>query len=202
LRESRDIVLRVAAAVAAREAEPLGVALTEAASENLGELVDEVLLQSILFVGYPVALEALAAWRKVSREPPPPPTVEDPSVWPERGARLCKEVYGDQYGPLRKNIRALHPDAERWMIAEGYGRVLGRAGLDLVTRELAIVAQLAVLGAPRQLYSHARGALRVGAALADVETALAIAGPWIPETSRTDVERVWNEVRSRDLASS
>jgi 4-carboxymuconolactone decarboxylase len=61
---------------------------------------------------------------------------------------------------------------ERWMVVEGYGKVLGRPQLDLPTRELCIVALLAVLGMPRQLHSHLRGALNAGATLEEVEVAM------------------------------
>jgi 4-carboxymuconolactone decarboxylase len=193
----RDGVIRVAAAVAAREPDALNAALDEAVAAELGEVVDEVLLQSILFVGYPAGLDALSAWRGRAAAPAPPPTAEDPALWVTRGARVCQAVYGEQYGPLRNSVRRLHPDVEEWVVSHGYGRVLGRAGLDLVTRELAIVAQLAVLGATRQLYSHARGALRVGASVADVERALEIADTWVPETARARVAQVWSEVCSR-----
>ena len=72
-------------------------------------------------------------------------------------------MYGGQYEKLRANIAALHPDMERWMVREGYGKVLGRPGLDLATRELCIVALLAPQDAGPQLYSHLRGALNAGA---------------------------------------
>jgi hypothetical protein len=50
------------------------------------------------------------------------------------------------------------------MIVEGYGKVLGRPGLDAGdVRELCIVALLAVAGRAAQLYSHLRGALNAGA---------------------------------------
>ena len=49
------------------------------------------------------------------------------------------------------------------MLAEGYGKVLGRPGLALEVRELCIVAILAGQDAAPQLYAHLRGALNVGA---------------------------------------
>ncbi len=55
---------------------------------------------------------------------------------------------------------------------KGYGKVLGRPGLDLATRELCIVALLAVLRTPRQLYSHLRGALNAGAPPPEMEEVL------------------------------
>ena len=54
------------------------------------------------------------------------------------------------------------------MIVEGYGKVLSRPGLDIATRELAIVAFLTVDNRPKQLMSHIRGALRVGVTTAQI----------------------------------
>ena len=64
-----------------------------------------------------------------------------PSEWRARGrSRRAPTVYGPMYEKLRVNMRALHPALDAWMIVEGYGKVLGRPGLDLPRRELCIVA--------------------------------------------------------------
>ena len=55
------------------------------------------------------------------------------------------------------------------MITEGYGKVLGRPGLDLPRRELCIVAACAATGQDRQLHSHLHGALNVGVSLAALQ---------------------------------
>ena len=200
------MIIRVAATVAARDRRALTAALDEAAGLAVEQTettraVDEVLLQCTLFTGYPAALDALAEWRARAAPSVSTPTVESLELWADRGARVCGSVYGDQYEPLRENIRALHPDADEWMVTQGYGRVLGRPGLDIITRELAIVVQLAIMGATRQLYSHARGAMRVGASAADVEGALEAASPWIPESQRSAIDEVWDQVRSRPSPS-
>ena len=113
------------------------------------------------------------------------------------GAAVCTAVYGTQYEPLRSNIRALHPALERWMIEEGYGRVLGRPGVPLRIRELAIVAQLAVVGALPQLYSHLRGALRTGATQSQVEKALHEAKAWLTDAEWANVWDVWTGIQDR-----
>lgn len=110
---------------------------------------------------------------------------------------MCQVVYGGQYGRLRENVRALHPDMERWMVVEGYGKVLGRPGLDLATRELCIVALLAVLGAPRQLYAHLRGALNAGASREEVDLALREGSAFQDEVGRREAGRVWEQVLAR-----
>ena len=84
------------------------------------------------------------------------------------------------------------------MVVEGYGKVLGRPGLTLLTRELCIVASLAVLGASKQLYSHMRGALNVGARCSDVDVALTEAGIFGSEEGRIAVRKMWEKVKTRN----
>ena len=48
------------------------------------------------------------------------------------------------------------------MSLEGYGKVLSRPGLEIKSREMAIVACLIVDNRRKQLDSHIRGALNVG----------------------------------------
>jgi 4-carboxymuconolactone decarboxylase len=84
--------------------------------------------------------------------------------WRERGEVTCSIVYGDFFEKLRGNIRALSPALDEWMIVEGYGKVLSRAGLDLGRRELCIIAACAAAGQDRQLHSHLHGALNAGVA--------------------------------------
>ena len=62
-----------------------------------------------------------------------------------------------------------HPDLARWILEDGYGKVLSRPILSLRERELIVVAVLAALDLPLQLESHVRGALRVGATKRQVE---------------------------------
>jgi 4-carboxymuconolactone decarboxylase len=145
-----------------------------AAGEARQEAVEEALLQGHLFVGYPATLAALERWRDMGH-PAPAGRVAGPDERRERGERLCRAVYGTNYDKLRSNVRRLHPDMDRWMVEEGYGRVLGRPGLGLVVRELCVVALLARTGHGPQLHSHLRGALSVGASPEQVEAALRIA---------------------------
>src|SRR5215210_7369535 len=101
--------------------------------------VEELLLQSVLMVGYPRALIAFTVWRNFSGVEAP---ASDPdqdygraSEWSRRGEELCAVVYGENYGRLRESVRKLHPAIDSWMITEGYGRTLARAGFDLKLRE-------------------------------------------------------------------
>ena len=110
---------------------------------------------------------------------------------------MCRVVYGGQYERLRENVRALHPAMERWMVVEGYGKVLGRPGLDLRVRELCIIVILAVQGVPRQLYSHIRGAVNAGATEAAIEEALGVATEWQTVDGVAESRRIWDQVNRR-----
>ena len=74
------------------------------------------------------------------------------------------------------------------MVVDGYGKVLSRPGLDLVRRELCIVAVCAVARQDRQLQSHLHGALNVGATPGQVAGTLVALGEMLgEETLRRDL---------------
>lgn len=161
--------------------------------------VDELLLQSILMVGYPRALVAYGLWRKVSRliAPESDPSAEYSNVpkWTTSGEETCSIVYGPNYEKLRENVRDLHPALDLWMITEGYGRTMSRHGLDLLRRELCIVAQTAVLEVPRQLHSHLRGSLHAGATFGQVDAVLSVVNPLLSYDQWKKVKELWTTVR-------
>jgi 4-carboxymuconolactone decarboxylase len=193
--EARAALLGVAAALGTRDAARVRAALLRAAREADAAAVEEVILQSHLFIGFPDALDALAAWRELSGTVAPAAAVDDAAGWERRGERVCAAVYGSNYTRLRENVRALHPDFEGWMVVGGYGRVIGREGLDLRTRELCIATLLAVWNAPRQLHSHLRGALNAGAAPHEVDEAVEVACGELPAERAEEVRALWARIR-------
>lgn len=205
LGSGRAALVRLSAALGSADAARRGSALDEARSRvRAGELeadeVEEALLQSYLFVGFPAALTAVEAWRERAGSPPaerdPLRDVRRVADWSERGEQVCRQVYGRAYPRLRSNVAAIHPALDRWMVVEGYGKVLGRPGLDLVDRELCIVGLLAAAGWGPQLHSHLRGALRVGATVGRVEAALEIGLEAAGEPERVRAaRRVWQRVQ-------
>jgi 4-carboxymuconolactone decarboxylase len=193
----RAALVRVSAAVATRRPDRLEEALRAAATCAAPEEVDEVLLQAHLFVGFPDALEALLLWRSLGGSSAPAPSPEEPVLWAARGPQVCATVYGANYRKLRSNVAALHPDLDRWMVDGGYGRVIGRPGLDLATRELCIVALLAVWNAPRQLHSHLRGALNAGATPHEVGHAVHLALAYLEPPAAQAVRDLWRTLAAR-----
>jgi 4-carboxymuconolactone decarboxylase len=193
----RRALLRLAASLGTRDSAAIRAAMEAARDAADPRAVDEVLLQSHLFVGFPDALNALGLWREVSGTDAPGSAGEDPAGWETRGERVCAQVYGANYEKLRINVRRLHPDVDGWMVAGGYGRVIGRPGLDLATRELCIAALLAVWNVPRQLHSHLRGSLNAGAPVSDVDEAVEAACGYLPPERAADVRALWGEIRSK-----
>jgi len=194
LGSSRSALVAVSAALATRDTSAIRTAMAGAAEVCAAGEVDEVILQSHLFVGFPDALNALVLWRAIGRGSPRVEAPELADRWAERGAEVCGTVYGANYEKLRRNVRALHPDLDQWMVEGGYGRVIGRDGLDLATRELCIAALLAVWNVPRQLHSHLRGALNAGATPADVEAAMDIACSHVGADRADAVRALWSAV--------
>jgi 4-carboxymuconolactone decarboxylase len=114
----------------------------------------------------------------------------------ERGEQTCAIVYGDHYERLRENIARLHPDLDRWMVVEGYGKVLGRPALDLAVREMLIVAMLVVQGESgrRQLRSHLKGALSAGVSPGDVVRTIEHAAAFAAPKNRELALKLWSVV--------
>jgi 4-carboxymuconolactone decarboxylase len=189
--------MALSAAVGSRDPGSLSDALRRAKEEAEPRAVDEILLQGHLFVGFPIALNAIALWRELSGSLPDPASEESEAEWEERGERVCEAVYATSYRALRDRVAALHPDLDRWMVTGGYGRVIGRPAVDLVTRELCIVALLAVWDVPVQLHSHLRGALNAGATPAEVDAALAIAARYVDDDAAARNRDLWSAILAR-----
>jgi 4-carboxymuconolactone decarboxylase len=199
-------LVRVAAAVAEGKTPELEARLRAAQGAGVpARWIEELLLQSLLVVGYPLALVAFGVWRQVGGldpdhgHPAEQLAHADWEAWAERGAAVCRTVYGRAYHKLLVNLRALHPALEDLVLVDAYGKVIGRPGLDLKRRELCTVAAVAVLGTAQQLHSHLRGALNTGATVAEVEGVLALVEPDLdPEHVRRAREQ-WADVKRRKL---
>src|SRR5687767_4917435 len=63
--------------------------------------VEELLLQSVLMVGYPRALIAFTVWRKFSGVPAPDTDADADYAavpeWLRRGEEACAVIYGENY---------------------------------------------------------------------------------------------------------
>lgn len=167
-----------------------------------GLWVEELLLQSFLNVGYPLALVAFGVWRDVAGPNPEPSEAiahPDWERWTKRGVDACGEVYGRTFHKLMLNLRALHPAIEPLVVVDAYGKLLARPGLDSKRRELCTLAAIAMQNAPRQLHAHFRGALNTGSTRDDVDEVLAIIEADLGTDRALGVWELWADVRSRNL---
>ena len=171
-RQARPRCLAIyAATLALAESELMTLAIERGRQCDIGRSeFYEVVLQSYLFLGFPRMLSAAEHLESVlpngtKGSQAPPPADDDIARWRRRGAELCRRIYGETFPLLKDKVQPIAPEIFDWMIFEGYGKVLSRPGLDMISRELCIVAFLMVENRPVQLHSHMRGALNVGADL-------------------------------------
>jgi 4-carboxymuconolactone decarboxylase len=192
--ETRHLV-RLAAIVAAGDEPSVRDAVIRADTQVRAAWVEEMLLQSYLFAGFPRALNAMREWRRVHPAVATEPLAHEPTR--SDGEATCATVYGSMYERLRDNIRHLHPLLDDWMITEGYGKVLSRPGLDLARRELCIVAACAATLQDRQLHSHLHGARNAGVAVGVVDAALDSLTDVLGPARLRDVTLLWARVRGK-----
>lgn len=172
-------LVRFAARVASGPESGMRAAATECVeSATPVTWVEEMLLQSYLFCGFPRTLNATREWRRVSGVAAPEVdadgTARGRDAWRTDGEATCGIVYGPFYEKLRQNIVALHPALDVWMVEEGYGKILSRPGLALRIREQCIVAACVASEQDRQLHSHLHGALNAGVPPAELRGTLAV----------------------------
>jgi 4-carboxymuconolactone decarboxylase len=188
-------LVRLSAVLASSDEEDVRAELQQAAKTTSHEWIEELLLQTYLFAGFPRALNGMREWRRLVAAPVSREVASDYERFKERGEHTCAMVYGPMYERLRRNIRDLHPVLDDWMIVEGYGKVLSRPGLDLGRRELCIVCACAATGQDRQLQSHLHGARNVGVAEPVVTAVLESLREVISDKRLSRATRLWDRIR-------
>lgn len=80
-----------------------------------------------------------------------------------RGLAKLEEIDGEAGTRVIASLHDIAPDFARYLIEFPFGDIYSRPGLDLRSREMAVVAALTALGnAAPQLKVHIGGALNVG----------------------------------------
>jgi len=196
-------LVRIAVATATGDEDKLRKLMTAARAAGVPSLwVEELLLQSFLNVGYPLALVAFGVWRSVAGpvvEAGEPIAHPEWERWTKRGVAACGEVYGRTYHKLMLNLRALHPAIEPLVVVDAYGKILGRPGLDSKRRELCTLAAIAMQNAPRQLHAHLRGALNTGSSRDEVDEVIALVEDDLTKDRALNLWEMWADVRERSL---
>ena len=81
----------------------------------------------------------------------------------DRGLAQLEAIDGQAGAKVIESLRDIAPDFARYLIEFPFGDIYSRPGLDLRSREIAVVAALTALGnAAPQLKVHIEGALNVG----------------------------------------
>lgn len=146
--------------------------------------VYEILLQTYLHDGYATALEATATLQRLWPAEGEDAELLEQAGWDEwlaRGREMFALIYGSMAERVTDYIAGNSPELASWMIAEGYGKVLARGGVDRQTRELGNVAVLVMKNRSRQLYSHLRGSIRVGVPADELDRLLSALIAHFPE---------------------
>lgn len=166
-------LVRLSALIALGRWDELGALRRAAPAGEPDRRWREVVLQAHLFAGFPRVVEAASVLAAAgglgaleadeSAEAPP-----DPGA----GRALFDAIYGARAEAVRAELAGFHPTLARWIAEHAYARVLARPGLSADRRELCAVAALAAQGQERQLASHARGAVRLGASREEVHETL------------------------------
>lgn len=87
----------------------------------------------------------------------------------ERGLAKLRDIDGEAGEKVLASLEDIAPDFARYLIEFPFGDIYSRPGLDLKSREIAVVAALTALGnAAPQLKVHIQGALNVGATREEV----------------------------------
>lgn len=80
-----------------------------------------------------------------------------------RGLEKLREIDGEAGERVVASLADIAPDFARYLIEFPFGDIYSRPGLDLRSREIAVVAALTAMGnAAPQLKVHLRAALNVG----------------------------------------
>jgi len=197
--DSMRALVRIAGAVAGAPIAFTRRVMVEAIDIASVIAVEEVLLQSYLFAGFPRALNAMRVWRDVSGQHAPlvDQAIDDSAAadTARLGEQICRMVYGHKYDALRQSVSRLHPALDAWMMTDGYGKVLSRPGLSLVERELCIVAACAASEQIPQLKSHLRGARNSGASIEDLAQTLSALTDIVTREALTAAREELNRIK-------
>jgi 4-carboxymuconolactone decarboxylase len=129
----------------------------------------EIVYQAVSYVGFARTSDFLQAANEVLTAqgielPLPGQSTTDRENRLQRGLAVQKTIIGDENADRRyATAPADQLHVERYLSANCFGDTVGRAGLDLPTRELLTFAMLTALGgADAQVQGHVHGNLTVG----------------------------------------
>ena len=88
----------------------------------------------------------------------------------ERGWEILKKIDGEAGEKVIERLKEISPDLGAFIIEYAFGDIYTRDGLDLKSKEIAVVAALTAMGnAQPQLKVHLNGALNTGSTINEVK---------------------------------
>ena len=150
----------------------------------------EAVLQTHLFAGFPRLVAAFGVLESAGGLGQPEDDELENQTDPAGGHELFDQIYTSHASAVRETLASYHPNFAEWIAEHAYGRVLSRGGLSAGARELLAVACLIVLDQPRQLMSHARGALHCGATTRQLQDVLEDVRDLVPQAVGDRARRI------------
>jgi 4-carboxymuconolactone decarboxylase len=159
----------LSAAIAGRDDAATRLVMSMALEDGVpARSLEEIILQSHLFLGFPAMIEAARIFADVAGKDrkgnnlPGAYSERDCRDWNRKGTAKIKHIYGPAFDRLVRYINSFSPQILTWMINDGYGQVLSRPGASFSLRELSVIGTLTVTSYENQLGAHLRGTLNVG----------------------------------------
>ncbi|GBD91589.1 carboxymuconolactone decarboxylase family protein [bacterium BMS3Abin04] len=86
------------------------------------------------------------------------------------GWNKLKEIDGEAGEKVINGLKNISPDLGKFIIEFAFGDIYSRKGLDLKSKEMAVVASLTAMGtAELQLKVHINGALNTGSSINEIK---------------------------------
>lgn len=134
---------------------------------------EELLLQAVLFAGFPrvvTGFETLGdAW---PARTPPVGGALPAAAQHAAGQALFAAIYGRNELAVHAMLRSFHAEFHDFVLEVAYGRILSRPGLSPRVRELLAAGVLAAQNQLPQFVGHARGAMHFGATKVELHEVL------------------------------
>jgi len=152
-------------------------------------LFSEIFVHLSLFLGYPVMLDGLERLAVMKgRRKRSPSTAGGRKADAKKGKEVLRQIYGEQSPKLIARLGGLEKGLGTRITEDAYGAVMTRPGLPLADRELINVVILFIDGFEPQLYSHLRGAIRVGVKPSALRSVLVLAARIAAKDPRPAIE--------------
>jgi 4-carboxymuconolactone decarboxylase len=159
----------------------------------------ELFIHLSLFLGYPAMLDGLERLASLRANKSRKNAFRRKrGVAIAEGRSILTMIYGEQTGKLVIGLEKLEKGLALRITEDAYGTIMARQGLHLSEREVINVVVLFIEGYKRQLYSHLRGALRVGVKPRTLKSLLALVGQLVNQDARPameTVDRIWQNRR-------